>query len=171
MERKEDLVRVTLRAEERKEGKPREETVGEVVPGEVRRHESPEGAVLEELAEGDGVSLGAGGLLGLARLLLLVGLAGIGGLVIHVADRPPGTPDETEDAEEVEDSGPAAEEEDDGGANDEAGERSHVEATEGGGHSLGALGAGDALGENASGRGGRDTLAETDEEAGRRGAR
>ena len=132
----------------------------------MRRHESPEGAVLEELAEGDGVSLVAGGLLGLARLLLLGGLASIDGFVVHVADRPPGTPDETEDAEEVEDGGPAAKEEDDGGRDDEAGEGSHVEATEGGGHSLGALGAGDALGENASGRGGRDTLAETDEEAG-----
>ena len=53
-----------------------------------------------------------------------------------------------------------------GGRDDEAGEGSDVEAAEGGGHSLGALGAGDTLGENAGGRGGRHALAETDEEAG-----
>ena len=56
----------------------------------------------KNLPKGMGSALSPEGLLGLARLLLLGGLASIGGFVVHVADRPPGTPDETEDAEEVE---------------------------------------------------------------------
>mmetsp|Transcript_10350 Transcript_10350/g.25441 ORF Transcript_10350/g.25441 Transcript_10350/m.25441 type:complete len:512 (-) Transcript_10350:235-1770(-) len=144
---------------------PCEQAVGKVVPGEVRSHQRPERLVGEKCAPRNGVSFDSRCLPCLLHGELLRGGDGIGGLVVHVAQEPPGPPDESEDAEEVKDGGPSTEKEDDGWGDDEAREGSDVQASEGGGDRLGALGAGDTLGEDAGGGGGRDALAEADEEA------
>ena len=138
---------------------PREQTIGEIVPGEVGDGERPELRVANKGAPRNGETL--------LSVRSARGFLHVGRVVSHVGNEPPGAPDEAEGTEEVKDGGPAAEVEDDRRGNQQTSQGTDVETAKGSGNSLGALARRHTLGQD-TGRGRRgDTLTETNQEAGR----
>jgi len=138
---------------------PREQTIGEVVPGEVGDGERPELRVANKGAPRNGETL-----LGVRNAR---GFLHVGRVVSHVGDEPPGAPEETENTEEVKDGGPAAEVEDDWRGNQQTSQGTDVETAKGSGYSLGALARRHTLGQDTSRSRRGDAFTETNQEAGR----